>query len=1267
MVRKMQKSFFMYNKKLHNIIIAVVAVVLVAMMAFNVWLMNGMISGQIKEIAGMRMGNIAVGLQEMLTSASNAVSRSSAVLEEMIAEDAPETEIRQFLKEQKALEYELSERRCLNIFCVIDGETYISGMDTPDDYVLQDRSWYRGLLSMDTGEIYISPVYRDAFTDGLCFTFARKLPDGSSIIGMDYSVDVISSFIEEMKSGEYDDAIIVDGEGTIIGYTDISVVGKKLFEALPEYQGVFAKAVAAGGEDALVQETVGGMQSTFFCRQTENNWYMMLSIRNSQLYRASYVQLLRNFVVTVLLTGIIMLFYILGCRERAQAEKAYDDREKFLAGVIDRMRAPLDQILECSRFETLSKGEDLQENMDRIQKAGSTLSGMLANLYAYSGRRAADKPADAEVKKVQKQIQFTTKVQKRFQVGILLILIVTMVVTVFFSTSVLFNGSNMKMKEEVRGYSYEVGDWILEQKSILDMFTNVVIAKPELLDDYDGMVKFLDDITKHYPGISATYIANPDFKHGHPMVMNNGWVPEPDYKEEERVWYTGALEAEDFNITEPYYDARTGEYCVTFSKVVESDSGEFYGVFAIDFYLDVLTDILGAGYSGNGYAFLIDKDGLIINHPNPEYQFDEDKNVNVEDLVYKKPYHSSGMVVIKDYDGAYKACISMEENFSNFNIIVVKDAWSIFGDMVKYDILFLALFGACIAAVSILMYRMMQWQKEANDSLKKAAESARRAEQAKSNFLAQMSHEIRTPINAVLGMNEMILRENEVEDIQEYSENIQRAGVTLLTLINDILDFSKIEDGKMEIIPVEYDPSSLVNDLVNMIAERAKNKDLELKLEIDPTIPCMLYGDDVRIRQIITNLLTNAVKYTKQGSVLFRMKGERQADGETLRLHVDVVDTGIGIRKEDMGKLFSSFQRLDEEKNRNIEGTGLGISIVNSLLLMMGSELKVDSVYGKGSTFSFDIEQKIVRDEPIGDYNERRQQSMEEDRNRKFIYAPDAKVLIVDDNYMNIQVAVNLLKRNGVKPDTAASGRACLEQAEKNHYDIIFMDHMMPGMDGIETFRQLRARKLLPPETFVIIMTANAIVGAREEYLAEGFADYISKPIVIEELEDQMAKYLPPEKVSYREKEHKKRKEETAPEEAPLADDEEEEDSFTEEELRLISETAPELDLALGLSYCADSREFYLDMLSDYSSEPMDAELDGYIAAEDWENYHIQVHALKSTSKSIGATDLSEQARELEMAAKAGDAAYLKEHHAGCMEAYRDILGKVETLLGKLN
>lgn len=244
-----------------------------------------------------------------------------------------------------------------------------------------------------------------------------------------------------------------------------------------------------------------------------------------------------------------------------------------------------------------------------------------------------------------------------------------------------------------------------------------------------------------------------------------------------------------------------------------------------------------------------------------------------------------------------------------------------------------------------------------------------------------------------------------------------------------------------------------------------------------------------------------------------------------------------------------------------------------------------------------------MRDDPIGDYNERRQQSMEEDRNRKFIYAPDAKALIVDDNYMNIQVAVNLLKRNGVKPDMAADGRACLEQAEKNHYDIIFMDHMMPGMDGIETFRQLRARKLLPPETFVIIMTANAIVGAREEYLAEGFADYISKPIVIEELEDQMAKYLPPEKVSYKEKEHKKRKAENAPETAP----------------------------------------------------------------EDWENYHIQVHALKSTSKSIGATDLSEQARELEMAAKAGDAAYLKEHHAGCMEAYRDILGKVETLLGMLN
>ncbi|MBR5091388.1 MAG: response regulator [Ruminiclostridium sp.] len=407
-------------------------------------------------------------------------------------------------------------------------------------------------------------------------------------------------------------------------------------------------------------------------------------------------------------------------------------------------------------------------------------------------------------------------------------------------------------------------------------------------------------------------------------------------------------------------------------------------------------------------------------------------------------------------------------------------------------------------------------EKKDRDALIDMSERALAASEAKSSFLSNMSHEIRTPINAVLGMNEMILRECEDKNILAYSNSIRTAGSTLLGLVNDILDFSKIEAGKMEIIPVDYDLSSVINDLVNMIQSKADDKGLRLELDINRHIPNLLHGDEVRIKQIITNILTNAVKYTEKGFVKFCIDYRRIPDEpQEVILDISVVDTGIGIKKQDMNKLFSEFDRIEEERNRKVEGTGLGMSITKRLLEMMDSSLVVESIYGMGSKFSFELRQTVLKWDELGDYEAayRASLGMRKKYREKF-RAPGAEVLVVDDTPMNLVVFRSLLKQTGIKIDTANSGDEGLKMSYDKKYDIIFLDHMMPEKDGIETLHELRSRPKDPNiHTPTICLTANAISGAREQYLAEGFDDYLTKPIDSEKLESLLLDYLPEEKI----------------------------------------------------------------------------------------------------------------------------------------------------------
>ena len=536
--------------------------------------------------------------------------------------------------------------------------------------------------------------------------------------------------------------------------------------------------------------------------------------------------------------------------------------------------------------------------------------------------------------------------------------------------------------------------------------------------------------------------------------------------------------------------------------------------------------------------------------------------------------------------------------------------------------------------IEALKLREQQKEMEAKMlTLEKSAADA--ANKAKSSFLAEMSHEIRTPINAIIGMNEMILRTSDDEKTLEYSVNIDHASKTLLSLINSILDFSKIEDGKMEIVPVRYKTSELIYTLMETVSERAKNKGLRFRLEIDESLPSYLYGDDVRVSQVIQNLLTNAVKYTEKGSITLSIQNGGTED-ERVLLKVSVKDTGIGIRAEDMDKLFESFSRLEEKRNRNIEGTGLGMSIVTKLLSMMGSELKVQSVYGEGSEFSFALYQKIADDRPMGSFSAGQAPASGRITKAVGLYAPDARVLVVDDNEMNLKVAQNLLGLFGIEPSVAHSGYEAIELIKQNDYMLILLDHMMPKLDGIETLTALKEGRLLKEGTKVIALSANAITGAREGYLAAGFDDYISKPIDIDEIEKVLSRYLPESCIKARDNEE-------------LSDDNDAKMSSFESEL------PKNIDTAAGLKNCMDDESFYRELLSDYASSAEEKinRLESFKNDGLTEDYRILIHSIKSSSKTVGDLKAAELAQSLEAAAAGRDMQFINEHHREFCEGLR--------------
>lgn len=559
---------------------------------------------------------------------------------------------------------------------------------------------------------------------------------------------------------------------------------------------------------------------------------------------------------------------------------------------------------------------------------------------------------------------------------------------------------------------------------------------------------------------------------------------------------------------------------------------------------------------------------------------------------------------------------------------------------------------------SLMLLVVIAWNKQLQVRLKQKAEEAETAANSKSAFLANISHEIRTPLNAILGMNELVLRESRQPHIKEYAMYIKNSGKSLLTIISDILDLSKIESGKVYLVNENYSLSSLVEDVERSIQKRIMEKGLELKIYVEPELHENLKGDEVRIKQIIMNLLTNAVKYTEKGEVRLYITGTVVDNKQDLT--IEVSDTGIGMRSEDMDKLFTNFERLDLKRNRSVEGTGLGLPITKNLLVAMGGDITVSSVYGEGSTFMATVGQEIVNEEQIGDYRKKYKEKLHHEvRYHESFHAEDARILVVDDNEVNLKIVVGLAKNTKLQIDTALSAAEGLKLIRQHSYQLLLIDHMMPEMDGIEMLQHVKTMdggiyKDIP----AVAITANALSGAKQTYLDAGFCGYLSKPIDPERFEQIIKDNLPQEYVT-----------ECEDGNGDTATEGQETDG-TSDPKQAEEWSIPGIDIAKALSYIGGSRELYISLLQTYldGSEERIRKLEECKNKEDIFNYDITIHGLKGISASIGADSMAVAAAGLEEACKDPQTAmtYIQMNHDQAVSRYRELLEQIKKWLANI-
>ena len=872
-----------------------------------------------------------------------------------------------------------------------------------------------------------------------------------------------------------------------------------------------------------------------------------------------------------------------------------------------------------------------------------------------------------------------------------------------------------------------------------------------LLGYMADITNYLTSSDAHISGFNGIYGVFEVFEDMY--LDGTGWVPPNDYNPKERPWYRAAIAASGgVATTTPYVDAHTGEIVVTYSKLIFDKDGKQLGVVCIDLLLDRIAKyVISTRLTEGGYGILLNENLEIIASPtkrNIGKSLSELPHKDFLDVAdgLKNGIDISEYKIVNDKHN-FILFTKRFENGWHMGIITPTDQY--YQKMTNMKV-FIAVLGVCLALVlSFILFRLAMAKQKADEK----NQLAEAASKAKSDFLAKMSHEIRTPMNAIIGMAELALRENKPDIIREHIITIKQAGANLLSIINDILDFSKIESGKLEIIPGHYQFSSLINDVVSIIRMRVVDSNLNFVVNIDCNVPNSLFGDESRIRQAMLNLLTNAVKYTKKGFVSFSVSGEITED--TVFLTIDVTDTGNGIKPEDIKKLFGEFVQIDSASHKGIEGTGLGLVITKKLVNAMGGDISVQSEYGKGSTFTITLSQKICSPEPLASIENPEEKSVlvyepngiyadsiictvdnlgvtcqrakndyelrEKLQNKDYTFlflshsllinakaiirelksktkivvltefgnatadmnldvlampvhsisvanilngvsgrfsysanegasvarfcAPKARILIVDDINTNLKVAEGLMLPYKMQMDLCLSGAAAIEAVKKHHYDLVLMDHMMPQMDGIEATKLIREMGSENPhyaELPIIALTANAISGTKEMFLSNGFNDFLSKPIDTIKLNAVLAKWLPKEKQEKQD--------------AKATDD----DGLEEAGIKIVG-----VDIKQGILLTGGTLKGYMQILAIFLKDGLQkiGEIRKCLETGNYPLYVTYVHALKSALASIGASELSESAKALELAGKQKDFAFIASNNSQFLIDFEVILSDIEMVL----
>ena len=637
------------RRKISSGFIIVIVVLLLVVLVMDIVMMFGQIRQQTKDAGVAQLENISRELEESINDAE-CLTMELAI------------EAREYLDDRDALEKFLYNKKeeiiegntgAFNVYIAGSDWWIIPDFDSPDDYVAQNRTWYRGAIR-NGGKVYLSSPYQDAMTGEICYTVSVMLGDGVSVVAVDYTMDTIQSYVEQIYEEGSRHAVIVTDDGIIAGCFDESLIGEPIAEALPEFTGIWALSRRS---DSYVTASIksGILYDNLFALKSGNGWILIVRVSDWELYQTAYIQL----IITVILLAALCVTGILA----------------FVSEKRNRKRA----------------GEDaLQRKKNRENRRNKEIRG----------------------------------VNKRYRNRILVFMIIVMILSLYAIVTAAFSWGNARLQNEAAKYEYNLSKWIDTEKSILDMFVSTISSNPDMLKDYEGTIRFLDGITEQFPEISVSYLANPDLDPS--VYMNNGWKPEPGFDIAARPWYVGALESKTgWCITAPYYDEQTGGYCVTISEQVNNaETGEFMGVFGIDFYMDKLVDIMGDSYSDEGYAFLVDTEGYIINHPYGKYQMSQDSRTSVLEL----PYGTVSMdgqdtKIIRDYDGSLKVLLATVNDTSRFSVYVVSGVLLIYGRVILYGIICVAAFLICIVMIYRLLSGMIAWQDEVNRRLEKAAQT----------------------------------------------------------------------------------------------------------------------------------------------------------------------------------------------------------------------------------------------------------------------------------------------------------------------------------------------------------------------------------------------------------------------------------------------------------------------------------------------------------------------------------------------------------------